>query len=358
MPDSRGVLRVKKSSQDRIQSVDTVRVLAIFAVIVIHTTPFASEFTRLGHVLDLATVLNQFARFAVPYFFLVSGYFWAAKFDHVDSLRKPTLVMAKRIVFVFLAWSVMYLLPTNFFEALEFGLFGPVKMVYWNAVVALKTPFLLAQQGTKDHLWFLMGLLSCLGISGLLLSRGMTRSLIALSIILYVVGLAGKAYADTPIGFHTTFNTRNGPFFGLIFFVSGYLLQRQKPNASWFYWGVLMSCVGALVHFCEIAVLSRYWGTTMLQDYLFGTYFFGLGIGLVALSDPPFLRAPRISFVGPLVLGIYTVHLVFVDLLRPLDKVFSGVALWAMAYPVAVLIVSVLAAHAMSRFRLTRQLVA
>jgi surface polysaccharide O-acyltransferase-like enzyme len=344
--------------RDRIQSVDTLRLIAIFAVIVIHTAPFAGDLEAVGTKLDLALVLNQLARFAVPYFFLISGYFWATKFADAQSVQKPTQVMARRIIVILLAWSTIYLLPTNLAEPFKYGVFGPVKMVYWNVIEALKHPGSLFFQSTKYHLWFLMSLLICLTISGVLISRNMVRSLIFLSLILYLIGLMGKAYADTPVGFHLTFNLRNGPFFGLIFFVTGYLLQRLKPDPSWFSWGLALSSLGVCLHFGEIYVLNRHWGTSMNQDYLFGTYFFGVGAGLMALSNNPLLRAPRLSFLGPLVLGIYAVHVVFVDLLQPLHLEFSGVAIWEIGYPIVVLILSIGAAYGMSRVRLLRPLVA
>jgi surface polysaccharide O-acyltransferase-like enzyme len=102
---------VNVSHGDRIQSVDTFRVLAIFAVVVIHTTPFVRDLRTFGTEWDLALVLNQLARFAVPYFFLISGYFWATKIAHASSVRKPTMAMFKRVAVILFAWSLIYLLP-------------------------------------------------------------------------------------------------------------------------------------------------------------------------------------------------------------------------------------------------------
>lgn len=51
----------------RIKSIELFRVISIIAVILIHTTPFSAS-GPLGERLDLATILNQLARFAVPFF--------------------------------------------------------------------------------------------------------------------------------------------------------------------------------------------------------------------------------------------------------------------------------------------------
>lgn len=86
--------------------------------------------------------------------------------------------------------------------------------------------------------WFLASLLCCLAISAVLVNRKMVGVLVALSLLLFLVGLAGKAYADTPIGFHVGFNFRNGPFFGLIFlfqaiFSTEKVLESLGSIADW-----------------------------------------------------------------------------------------------------------------------------
>jgi hypothetical protein len=199
--------------------------------------------------------------------------------------------------------------------------------------------------------------MTCFAISWIFISRGLIRSLVALSVTFYVVGLMGKAYATTALGFHTSLNFRNGPYFGLIFFVTGYLLQRQKPKPSWFLWGIAIWGFGVILHFCELFALHHYWGASMNQDYLVGTYFAGVGAGLVALSDAPFLRSTRLSLAGPLVLGVYAVQIVFVELLSPLRKALSGMAIWEIGFPFLVLALSILSAYGMSRVRVLRPIV-
>jgi surface polysaccharide O-acyltransferase-like enzyme len=310
-----------------------------------------------GTVMDLSLILNQLSRFAVPYFFLISGYFWATKFKNNEDIKKPTLLMAMRIAIILVTWSVIYLLPFNYYEISKYGSFSLSELLEWNFIAAFKHPRLILLQGTKYHLWFLVSLLSSLIISWILISRNQTLALIALSLSLYILGLMGKAYADTPLGYHIKFDFRNGPFFGLIFFVTGYVLQRLKPKPSWFMLGLILFVLGVVMHFSEIYLLQHYWRTSMNQDYVLGTYFFGVGVGLMALSDKPILRMPSLSFLGPLVLGIYAVHIVFVELLRPLSTDISGVAIWEIGYPVVVLLLSIFTAYGMSRVRVLRSIV-
>jgi surface polysaccharide O-acyltransferase-like enzyme len=197
---------------NRIESIDLFRVIAIAAVIVIHTTPFNAS-GLIGNQVDAATLVDQLARFAVPFLFILSGFFWGSKVEAKEKLKGTTLVMAKRILFLFLAWSVIYLLPTNLLASFDFGVLGPVKKVVWNLNSAANRPWNTLFQGTKEHLWYLMGLLCSLSISAVLVWYRQKALLVFVAVAFYITGLAGGAYSTTPVGFHSEFNFRNGPFF-------------------------------------------------------------------------------------------------------------------------------------------------
>lgn len=343
---------------NRLQSVDVLRTVAIFFVIAIHTTPFELQSSPIGHMLDLATVINQIARFAVPFFFVLSGYFWANKFKDEKSLLQPTTRMAKKILILFVAWSAIYLLPTNIVDSFSYGLSGPVKKTYWNLESAVSSPLKVLMQGTKVHLWFLVGLLCSLSISAFFVRYRLNLLLVVVAIALYLVGLAGKAYSDSPFGFSTTFNFRNGPFFPLIFFVTGYFIQRSNLNYRRFPLGCFLALIGVLLHFAELKFIHRNWGTTMAQDFVIGTYFYGVGVFLIAVSNIERLNSFRIASVGPLVLGIYASQFIFVDMLKPFDRRFSGEGVWEVLYVVAVFLLSYALALIFSKHRVTRRLVA
>ncbi|MDB5963417.1 MAG: hypothetical protein JWP59_4711, partial [Massilia sp.] len=125
----------------RIKSVDVARVCAIVAVIAIHTVPFENAGSPVGSTLDLATVINQVARFAVPLFFILSGYFWAQKITDARHIDGVSLTMAKRLLLLFGTWSLIYLLPFNLIDFLADGILGPVKQIYWNVASVARAPF-------------------------------------------------------------------------------------------------------------------------------------------------------------------------------------------------------------------------
>ena len=340
----------------RIQSVDCFRFLAIAAVIAIHTVPFGYGKSA-GHELDLVLVVNQSARFAVPFFFVISGYFWAAKIKFSADIVALSLKSAHRVGIIFIFWSLIYLAIG---AARSFVSGGRTELLN-NAVATITNvadePITWLLQGGKPHLWFLTALLISMLISGILLAKCRLRLLIAMAVFLYVIGLLGGEYRDSPIGLNFDFDFRNGPFFGLICFVSGYLLHQARPKRSWMGYGALLMLVALITHFGELLLLNAVFGTTMWQDYVGSTLFLGLGAAMMALSNHPALHLPGISRVGPFILGTYAVHYFFVDVFRSWHR-FSAIPwLDEILYICLVLILSILSVLAMSRYTPMRKLV-
>ncbi|MEC5384637.1 acyltransferase [Uliginosibacterium sp. H3] len=340
----------------RTGSVDVIRLIAIFAVIVIHTEPF-NHSALPGSVFDAGLVINQLARFAVPCFFILSGFFWARKFGETESPLPPSRKMAQRIATLLICWSLIYLLPTNIEQVAKAGFAGIPALMHDRIAELLARPVTLLLQSTKAHLWFLVSLLWCVAISAVMLELKLRSGLIALALILFTVGLMGGAYADTPIGFHIHFNFREGPFFGLVFFVTGYVLQRIGPRTSWLPYGLAITAAGAILQLLEIQLLHHYWASNMWHDFVAATWLYGLGVAMIGLSGTRLLDAPALSRIGPLVLGIYAIHAIFVDVLKIADERFASSFWWNCAYPVAVFLLSTLAAFVLSRYRVSRRLV-
>ncbi len=341
----------------RITGVDTFRVIAVIAVIIIHTTPFESAQSAIGQHFDAATILNQISRFAVPLFFVLSGYFWANKFNQDQQAMKVTINMVKRIIVLFIAWSIVYLLPTNIIESFSFGIAGPIKVTYWKLLNTIENPFDLFFQGTKVHLWFLMSLISSLLICGIAFHLRIKNITIIVGIGLFLIGIAGKSYTDTSIGFSTSFNLRNGPFFSLVFFTTGYFIQRNQKTFNHLQTGFVLVILGYVIQFSELYFLNKVYGTSMLQDYVLGTYLLGVGVALIALSPIHILNNQPISSMGQKVLGIFATHYIFIDFLTPFDNVLSGNPIWDLLYVCIVFYMSLTLTNKLSMYRYTKILV-
>lgn len=147
-------------------ALDRFRLLAAVLVVCIHTGPLAGV-SPLGDFW-LTRVLG---RVAVPFFLMVSGYFFAR------SEWKNTGRFLKKTSLTYLAAAALYL-PLNLYN----GGYGPLE---W----AKK----LLAQGTLYHLWYFPAL-----ILGALIARGLVRlgrpAALAIASGLYLIGLGGDSY--------------------------------------------------------------------------------------------------------------------------------------------------------------------
>ncbi len=356
-------LQHKNNSQDqvsvkRIQSVDVFRLVAIIMVIALHVQPFHLYSPVKNALLYkyLDRIIDNLARFAVPFFFVISGYFWGAKTRNGEDLIAYSLLMIRRISIVFFFWCIIYLIPYNQ-VGLHNGISEILKLTTENINTLLHKPIiLLMMQGSKGHLWFLVALMFSIGISALFIHNKAEKGLAVLSLTLYIFGVLAKAYANTPIGMSIDFNTRNGPFLGTVFFVAGYFMSGLKTSYKWLLYGLLVFILGCAVHFSEILILWKMFNVTDRQDYVFGTLFMGIGIAMIALSNHPMLQNKLVARFGQMTLGVYVIHFIFIELFSGFSGRYSS-SLWGIGYVIVVLILSLLSTYLLSMHKFTKFLV-
>lgn len=339
-----------------LEGVDAFRLIAIVGVVAIHTTPVLDPAARRAGEFDVAVVVvNQLARVAVPFFFTVSGYFWGRKIHAGAAIGRTTLAMVRRLLLLYVVWSLFYLLPYNLASISQYGIFGPLKLSYWNARHLVADPGLLLLEGTHQHLWFLAALAWAVALTGALVAWRRTTTLVILAVSLYVFGIAAYAYAQTPLGVSVPFCTRDGPFFGTVFFVTGYLLSGLQPRSGWLWRGAMLLAAGCALHFLEVIYLWRWYHAYPLEEYVFGTYLMGVGAAVMALSDHPGIRWSALARLGPATLGVYLVNPIFSELLEPVGQ--RRDVIWQLSHLAAVLALSLLTVLLLSRSRYLRWLV-
>jgi len=109
-------------------TIDLFRVIAIFGVIVVHTDPVTRKvFTSAPEHLASLTITGA-GRLAVPFFFVVSGYFFGGKIREGAPPLPLFARYAKRLLRIWVLWSLIYLLlPLRLGQWLDEG--------WWPAVV-------------------------------------------------------------------------------------------------------------------------------------------------------------------------------------------------------------------------------
>lgn len=341
----------------RIAAVDCMRFFAIIAVIIIHTIPFRNiELEHQGQYDILGVVLNILARFGVPFFFTVSGYFWGLKIRSGQPVMPVSAGTAKRLLLILVVWCLVYLLPYNLGAIFEHGMLGPIKVWYWHLRELASDPLLIFFEGTHQHLWFLIALLWAVAISAVFVRLGLIKLLASIGIALYVFGVLSLAYAHTPIGIVIPFYSLEGPFFGTIFFVTGYVLSGYTPHARWLKFGIALMLIGYALHFTEAYLLWKWWQIRPIYHYVFGTYFIGLGVTMIVLCNPSWLRSEALAKIGRVTLGIYAGHYIFVEWLEPINAVVSH-PVWEIGRVLLVLGLSAGVALWLSKFKTLKKFV-
>jgi peptidoglycan/LPS O-acetylase OafA/YrhL len=87
---------------ERIYSIDFIKFFAIFAVVVIHVFPL-DGFT--GYF-----IIDNIARFAVPFFFAASRYFFAQKMLQKNASFSYLKKYVIKLVKIYLVWLIFYAL--------------------------------------------------------------------------------------------------------------------------------------------------------------------------------------------------------------------------------------------------------
>ncbi len=221
---------MKTEQQKNYGGLDFFRIAAALLVVTIHTSPLTS-FTAGGDFF-LTRVL---ARIAVPFFFMVTGYFTlsrqfipAPEAFRPGSDRRGFYRQLRKLCLIYAAAIVVYLplgIYAGHYHELTFG--GALRMLFFD--------------GTFYHLWYFP---ACILGMALVFSAGRFLSLKAttvVSVLLYIVGLFGDSYfglaGKVPAlskmyeGMFRLFSyTRNGLFLAPLFLVMGIRLKKSHPN--------------------------------------------------------------------------------------------------------------------------------
>ena len=241
---------VQQTGRSRLVGVDAARLIAFLFVILIHTAvppgPRAAG-VRLDGVID------QLARWAVPFFFITSGYFVGRS---GPSASEAVFTLFKRIAPVFLFWSLLYIAVTP-------G--GLARMTDLSFDILW-----LIRGGPGYHLWFLPSLFA--SVSLLHVVKGAPRAALwAAAGLLYAIGLLLGSYKGVLGLTHFFWNMRDGPFFGFIFVVIGFELARTsfRPTLAQ---GAAICAAGAALQLGEAIVLDGHFGKPFSSnDFLMGT---------------------------------------------------------------------------------------
>ena len=194
--------------------IDRFRIVAAFLIVGIHTYPLVSISEDLNF-----GMIHVFARIAVPFFLMVTGYFVLSRKSIAGFLKKTALLYAGA--------TILYLPVSLYAGSYADG----------NIVVAVAKNIMF--DGTFYHLWYLPALMIGVLLIDALSRRFSLHTIFGFTLGLYMLGLLGDSYygitekipllkAVYDIAFHVFSYTRNGLFYAPVFLVMGAIMAKSE----------------------------------------------------------------------------------------------------------------------------------
>jgi surface polysaccharide O-acyltransferase-like enzyme len=229
-----------QTNQQTYPALDILKFILAMSVLIIHFQPL-KDFSQLAHHLSADT----FARLAVPFFFMSTGYLIKDSIRQWDSLKRRLVKIFK----LWVIWSIVYL---------PFRLIG----MGFNDLPWTQDVFLLLKdillQGVFIHLWYLPAVMFALIALHVLLKKHSIQTILLVSFGLFMVGSLADAYTGlfreasfmkTSIdAFLDVFITaRTGLFFGLFFVSIGYYIKETNLHQKFSTDHLMMGFIASLV---------------------------------------------------------------------------------------------------------------
>lgn len=265
---------------------DFLKLSGIISVLIIHIGPFY----HVDNLKPAAVIINNLMRYAVPCFFMCTGYFLNSNklFDKCDNIRIKKNV--KKLLVVYFLWSI----------------------IYWFLMPQDNTSFLnILFFSTAPHLWFLSALIQCLLLKYILncLFEHMfvaKRTVLSIAIIIFII-----AYYTSRYGF-SNFDYTKTVFAVFVFYIYGAILRSEhclKTKTA-----ITMVILGIVLQLSESLFAWKYLALSPTIDFNVGTLLYSIGIFNLFLGMS--IQCPNISYLGRDSLGVYLIHYYVINVIN------------------------------------------
>lgn len=229
----------------RHNGIDQFKILATISVISLHVGMYEGF-----HNIEISTAIRLLGRWAVPFFFIASGFFMA-KVENTDRACKPL-----RKTIILFAISTLAMIPLN---AIEYEFSNCMKML-------ISSQLLLS--GSHFHLWYLSS--AIVGYASILTLEKINNKKISAAIAFATI-TAYCAESYFPAGIITT---RHLSSIGLIYI--GIVLRKKNFGGKA---GIALCLIGITTQWIECHALNRTFGHSLLApQFLIGTIPFAIGM--------------------------------------------------------------------------------
>jgi len=346
----------------RVASIEALRVLAIFSVILWHTGLVASLSRLEGKNLPLELTGHLVWWVGVPYFLITAGFYFRRS---VLATGNPVAQLGRYVyplTWMLFAWTCIYIVtPPNWpVEVFHEGLWQPFY------VEALKNVHLLATQnislfleGNRPvwHLWFLPALMFSLATLTVMAVYRLEQYLAPLIIGLYVVGLAQEVFG----GYFVNSTIHPGLWMTatLLTAIGWWLAGREQLSLAVACSLIIGVYAFVLIEGTVMDALFHSSREAIYQHHFLGAVLFSIGIFALAIAKPELGHSTPFPFLAQFTLGVYLSHIFVLYTVRgPVNLIVgNGIPLRGVLVAVIIYIVSVMFTLALIRIPILQYLV-
>ena len=308
-------------------SLDLLKFIASFLIVCIH-------FKFSGEAGKVVTIIS---RFAVPLFFMVSGYFSFGD-DH-EKIKDKIIHIAK----IYLFAVVLYFC----FNVLVMVFEGQYKEAVWYVSTYFRISYtfktiLFNESLTAMHLWFLNSLVYTYVIRYVVVKARIREGAIyvfagALLVLNLVLGIGLSAFGLEKPGFLLQiYSLRNFIFLGFPFFTLGYFIKKKET-------AVLNLMSGKfIVLFIVLSIIDTVvvWKIDWMQELYLGSVIMAFALFVLGLKLKDKQYHSNLIELFKTTTGVYIIHVMVGDILDM--TVLSNMQFYLYLKPVVIFALSVL----------------
>jgi len=280
---------------------------------------------------SIGTELKILSRFAVPLFFLISGYY------NYFSSKEKLVNRVKKMIKTFIFFSSIYLLIDFIF--MQAGLlpidFEPIDLLY--LIFFNYTNFICY------HLWFLLALIYTYVFNIIFYKKKFSLKILIItliSIILFYV--LEYLFKDTIERDTILVLTRNWITIGIPFYYVGRLL---KPNAKYLkisnFVLIITLVLGIIFTNAEYLFLTKILDFKEVGDLFLGTILIDLSLFILTLKNPSLIKNKFLEKIGKdYTLYIYLIHPLIIRIIYQVLIKYYGININRTLIPFIVIILS------------------
>ena len=296
-------------NKERNCSIDIFRLVCAILVVAIHTKPFLDQNSTLGFV---ATQILP--RIAVPFFFLVSGFYYIEKLERGENCAAKTIWKTFKL---YLFWSIVYFIK-DFIIFIFDGdhTFKSVLFFFYEKAVHF------LYYGAEYHLWYFVALLISMIIIAMAYKLKIQKAVVIITVILFVFGLLGESYyyignsisiVNKIINISDFATIRRIFLTGLPFFSAGYFVNKIKEKFTQKSAVIATGCL-TIAYFLELIFVCK---AHLQRNIVITLLLYPLTVFvLILLIKYPFYSLKALSIkTKSLANYTYYIHPLFISLL-------------------------------------------